>query len=131
MAKMNPAVLVEGTRSDAARQTLTLALMRAAELLKVSQAELATILGISPASVSRMAAGRYLLNPDGKEWQLAALCVRLFRSLDSLTGGHDELSRQWLRSENFGLNGTPAAMLADVGELVRVVQYLDSSRAAV
>ena len=110
---------------------MTLALLRASELLKVSQAELAAILGISPASVSRMGAGRYLLNPDGKEWQLAALFVRLFRSLDSLTGGHDELSRQWLRSENYALHGTPATMLTEVGEFVRVVNYLDSSRAPV
>ena len=110
---------------------MTLALLRATELLKVSQAELAAILGISPASVSRMAAGRYLLSPDGKDWQLAALFVRLFRSLDSLTGGHDELSRRWLRSENFALCGVPAALLSDIGSFVRVVNYLDSSRAPV
>ena len=78
-----------------------------------------------------MAAGRYLLNPDGKEWQLAALFIRLFRSLDSITGGNDELSRRWLRNENLALHGTPAALLSDIGSFVQVVQYLDTSRAPV
>jgi hypothetical protein len=34
-----------------------------------------------------MASERYWLQPDRKEWQLALLFVRLFRSLDSITGG--------------------------------------------
>jgi DNA-binding XRE family transcriptional regulator len=72
---------------EAAQQTLTRAALRAAELLDVPQAELGHILGVSPATVSRMAAGRYVLQPDRKEWQLAALFIRLFRSLDSITGG--------------------------------------------
>jgi Protein of unknown function (DUF2384) len=78
-----------------------------------------------------MASDRYLLQPDRKEWQLALLFVRLFRSLDSITGGRDELSRAWLRSRNLGLGGVPALLLADIESFVRVVQYLDGSRAAV
>jgi hypothetical protein len=77
-----------------------------------------------------MAHGRYLLATEGKEWQLGALLVRVFRSLDSITGGKDELSRKWLRSENAALGAVPAALLADVSGLVMVVQYLDASRAA-
>ena len=119
------------TRSPAAQQTLTRAVLHAAELLDVPQAELAAILGVSPATISRMTSGRYLLQPERKEWQLAALFVRLFRSLDSITGGHDELSRSWLRSHNRALMGTPAALLGDIESFVRVVQYLDASRAAV
>jgi hypothetical protein len=102
------------TRSPAARQTLTQAVIRAAELLDVPQAELASILGVSTATVSRMSSGRYLLQPDRKEWQLAALFVRLFRSLDSITGGRDDLSRSWLRSRNEALRAIPASLLVDI-----------------
>jgi DNA-binding XRE family transcriptional regulator len=105
--------------------------LHAAELLDVPQAELALVLGVSPATISRMSSGRYLLQPERKEWQLAALFVRLFRSLDSITGGRDELSRAWLRSHNHALGATPASLLGDVESLVRVVQYLDASRATV
>lgn len=109
--------------------TLSHATLAAADLLGVSQAELAPILGLSPATVSRLANAQYQLNPNGKEWQLAALFVRLFRSLDSLTGGNDALSRAWLRSPNHDLTAVPASLLADVTGLVRVVQYLDACRA--
>jgi antitoxin Xre/MbcA/ParS-like protein len=119
------------TRSPAAQQMLTRAVLDSAELLDVPQVELAVVLGLSPATVSRMTSGRYLLQPDRKEWQLAALFVRLFRSLDSITGGRDDLSRAWLRSHNRALMATPASLLGEIESFVRVVQYLDASRATV
>ena len=119
------------TNPDAAQQTLTRAALRAAELLDIPQAELGNILGVSPATVSRMAAGRYVLQPDRKEWQLAALFIRLFRSLDSITGGREDLSRAWLHSHNRALSGTPVDLLTNVESLVRVVHYLDVSRAVI
>ena len=103
-------------------------MLRAAELLEVTQAELAAVLGVSPATVSRMGSGRYVLQPDRKEWQLATLFVRLFRSLDSITGGRDDLSRAWLRSHNQALMASPASLMGEIESFVRVVQYLDASR---
>ena len=124
-------VLEPSPASQNSQQVLTRALLKAAALLGVSQAELASTLGVSPATVSRMTAERYVLQPDRKEWQLAILFIRLFRSLDSITGGRDDLSRAWLRSHNRALSAVPASLLGDVESLVRVVHYLDASRAAV
>jgi DNA-binding XRE family transcriptional regulator len=118
-------------RPSDAQQVLTQAVLKACAFLSVSQSELASILGVSPATVSRMSSERYLLQPDRKEWQLAILFIRLFRSLDSITGGRDDLSRAWLRSHNRALSASPASLLGDVESLVRVVHYLDASRAAV
>ena len=131
MARTAPLTVPEDTRSVAAQRTLTRAVLRAAELLEVAQGELAEILGLSPATVSRMSSGSYVLQPGRKEWQLGALFVRLFRSLDSITGGRDELSRAWLRSDNRALSGVPATLLRDIESFVRIVQYLDASRASV
>lgn len=128
LISINP---VERTRSQAARQALTEATLKASTILQVSQADLARILGLSPASISRMASGRYLLDPDSKEWQLAALFIRVFRSLDSITGGNDEVSRQWLRNHNTALGNAPSGLLGEITGLVAVVQYLDASRAIV
>ena len=122
---------VPDTRSEAAQQALTTAVLKASTFLNISQLELASILGLSPATVSRMASGRYLLQTDRKEWQLAVLFIRLFRSLDSITGGRDDLSRAWLRGDNTSLHAKPASLLSDIESFVRVVQYLDASRAAV
>ena len=106
-------------------------MLRVATLYQVTQSDLGRILGLSAATVSRMGAGRYLLDPEGKEWQLAALLVRLFRSLDSITGGNDELSKQWMRSYNMALGATPVSLLGEITGFVNVVQYLDASRAVV
>jgi transcriptional regulator with XRE-family HTH domain len=109
-------------------QTLARATTRAAQLLGLSQAELARILGVSPATVSRMAAGRYVLQREQKAWELAALFVRMFRSLDALVGANDAQARAWLASPNRALGGEPRSMLAQTEGLVRVVHYLDAAR---
>lgn len=131
MARSSVQAVSDDARSPAAQQTLTRAVLNSAEFLDISQIELASVLGVSPATVSRMTSGRYLLQPDRKEWQLAALFVRLFRSLDSITGGRDDLSRAWLRSHNRALMAVPATLLGEIESFVRVVQYLDASRATV
>lgn len=108
------------------------AVVRAADLLGLSQKELAGILGVSEATVSRLCAGRYELSPErAKEWELARLFVRLFRSLDALWG-HGEEARTWLATPNEALaTPRPRDLLATVEGLVRVVQYLDAARGRV
>jgi len=109
-------------------RTLAKATLRAAELLGLTQADLAPILGVSRATVSRIASGDYLLAPEQKTWELAALFVRLFRSLDALVGSNEAQARAWLDSENAGLGGIPRKLIPKAEGLVRVVQYLDAAR---
>ncbi len=110
------------------RRVLTGAVMRACALLDITQSGLAHILGLSPSTVSRMANGTYLLDADKKEWELGALFVRLFRSLDALIGANDTAARGWLDGQNRGLAGRPIDLIPNTEGLVRVVQYLDSAR---
>lgn len=58
------------------------------------------------------------------------LFVRVFRSLDSIVDD-EATARQWLVSANRGLNAKPIELIRDTEGLVRVVQYLDVSRALV
>jgi len=112
------------------RRVLTGATLKAAELLDIRQAVLARLLGISAPQVSRMAKGSYLLDENRKEWELAALFVRLYRALDSITVNSLDEARAWLNSRNHGLNGEkPVALITSAMGLVRVVDYLDASRA--
>ena len=114
------------------RRVLTGATLKAAELLDIRQAVLARLLGISAPQVSRMAKGSYLLDENRKEWELAALFVRLYRALDSITVNSLDEARAWLNSRNRGLNGEkPAALITSAAGLVRVVDYLDATRARV
>ena len=111
-----------------ARRVLTGAVLRASALLEITQSSLAQILGLSPSTVSRMANGTYTLDTHKKEWELGALFVRLFRSLDALIGSNDSSARSWLNGENRGLAARPVDLIRSTEGLVRVVQYLDSAR---
>src|SRR5712664_2746079 len=79
----------QSTRVQAAG-VLTRAVLRAADLLAVSQKHLATVLGVSEASLSRLAKGLRQVEPNTKEGELALLFIRIFRSLDALVGGSPE-----------------------------------------
>lgn len=109
---------------------LTKAVARAAERLDISRALLAKILGVSPPTVTRLYNGDYKLDERRKEWEFALLFVRVFRSLDSIVG-NEQTARQWLNSENRGLNGRPVDLIRQTEGLVRVVHYLDASRGLV
>jgi uncharacterized protein (DUF2384 family) len=110
------------------RRVLTGAVLRAAALLQITQVSLAQILGLSASTVSRMANGTYALDDQKKEWELGALFVRLFRSLDAVIGSNDSAARNWLHAENSGLIGRPIELIRSTEGLVRVVQYLDAAR---
>lgn len=105
--------------------TLTKALARAAERLGLAQKEMAAILGVSSASMSRLGRSRSV-DPESKEGELALLFLRVFRSLDALVGGDAQSSRHWLRAANHHLGGVPADLLQSVSGLVHVVEYLDA-----
>lgn len=109
---------------------LSTAVARAAERLHVSRSLLAKILGVSPATVTRLYAGNYQLEPQRKEWEFGLLFVRLFRSLDSIVG-EESSARKWLDSDNRALNGRPIELISNTEGLVRVVHYLDASRGLV
>lgn len=109
---------------------LSKAVARAAERLDISRALLAKILGVSPPTVTRLYSGEYKLDERRKEWEFALLFVRVFRSLDSIVG-NEQTARQWLNSENRGLNGRPVDLIRQTEGLVRVVHYLDASRGPV
>lgn len=109
------------------RKVLTKAVIRAAQALELSQAKVARTLGVSDPTASRMFGEKYLLDPARKEWELAALFVRLFRSLDSIVAS-DEKARAWLDSENKALGDRPVNLLGTAEGLIRVLHYLDAAR---
>ena len=107
---------------------LSKAVVRAARLLAFSQREVAKILGVSEATASRLFTGHYELSAErAKEWELALLLVRLFRSLDALWG-HEAAAHAWLTSPNLALAARPVDLLPSVEGLVRVIHYLDNAR---
>lgn len=107
------------------------AMLRAAQLLGLTAKELAGVVGLSEASLSRLKQTPGSARLSGKAYELALLFIRLYRSLDAITGGDDAASRHWLRAENSALGGVPAARIRTVDGLTHVLAYLDARRAPI
>lgn len=108
---------------------VTKGVMRAAGRLELPNRVMAGVLGLSEATVSRMGAGAYQLDPESKPFELAVLFLRLFRSLDAIVGGDVAVARAWLRNINTALGAAPITLIESVAGLVHVVAYLDDRRA--
>ena len=108
---------------------LTKAVLRAAEKLGLNQAALATVLGRSEATVSRMKRATTFCRPTRKPFELGVLFVRLFRSLDAIVGGDEAVARAWLANPNLALGAKPAEKIRTVAGLMDVIAYLDARTA--
>lgn len=116
-------------RNPEAGAVLTKAALRAADRLGLSGRQLAEIVGVSEATVSRWKRGESLLEQGSKPFELAGLLVRTFRSLDAITGGDEAVARRWLQAPNTALAARPVERMAQVQGLVDVTTYLDARRA--
>lgn len=121
------ALLTYPDRAD----TLSKAVVRSAEILGLKQAALARVLGMSPATVSRLRTGQYRLDENRKEWELAALLVRLYRGLDALMASDEAALRAWMRNPNTDLHEIPANLIVTIPGLVNTLAYVDAHRARV
>lgn len=102
------------------------AVTRAGEALGLKQAEIGAIIGTSPAQVSKMKSGAGI---SGKPSELALYLIRVFRSLDAITGGDRQTISAWMRNPNRDLQGVPADLLKSAAGLIAVMTYLDAARA--
>ena len=125
------AISEERAAAEAGEAAVNKAVVRAAEFLKLSQGELGEIIGLPTSSASRFVHGRQTLRRDSKQYQLALLFVRAFRSLDAISGGDERYNREWLRAENTALHAVPLTLMKRPEGLSDVLAYLDSRRALV
>jgi hypothetical protein len=126
-----PAVAANDVAASPASVVLSKAAVRAADQLDLRQAQLARLLGLSTATVSRMAAGDWFLAEDSKAWELATAFVRIYRSLSAITGGKLQSMRDWLNSHNDALGDEPVQLIATTEGLIHVLHYLDAARSRI
>jgi len=110
---------------------LTKATIRAARKLGLKNRMLSAIIGLSPPTISRMSKGEYELERTSKAFQLSVLFVRLYRSLDAIVSGDENVARAWLNNPNVPLGDKPINLIQSVSGLVNVIDYLDARRARV
>ncbi len=102
---------------------------RATGLLGLSGAALARVIGMSEPTVSRVLRGERPIDPASKEGELAALLVRVYRSLDALVGNDAAQRIVWMTSFNRDLGGVPRELIQTAQGLVVTLSYLDGMRA--
>ena len=115
------------SRPDSAA-VLTRALLRATAILGLSQKDAARIIGVSAATMSRLASAGSGLQAASKEGECALLLIRIFRAVDALLGGKESDVRAWFHAPNTHLGGIPAARVQSIEGLVHVAEYLDAMR---
>src|ERR1700738_4200071 len=120
---------VQSAPSEAA--LLTKAALRAAEQLGMANKSLAAVIGVSEATVSRMRSGAYTWQRGQKSFEFATLFVRLYRSLDAIVGGDQEVAKAWLKNPNTALASAPLTLIQTVPGLMNAIHYLDARRAIV
>jgi len=128
------AQLAEANRSKVMpneEQVLTTAIGRAADLWNLTNTTLGNIIGVSGPTASRLRSGKKHLIRGTKPFELGQYLVRLFRSLDALTGSDDRSAISWLNSENKDLGGRPIELITTVRGLSEVSNYVDDFRARV
>jgi len=121
--------MVQAVAAERSQGVLSKATWRAAQHLGLSGAALSKVIGVSEATVSRLRGGEWDLAPASKEGQLAALLVRLFRSLDAIVGNDSAKLAAWMGSHNRALNGIPRELIETPQGLVMALQYVDAMRA--
>jgi hypothetical protein len=100
--------------------------------LDIGSTDLGAIIGISQSSASRLMRDEITIRERTKEWELAALLVRLYRGLYSIVGSNDQLAKDWLKSRNLAFgNEIPFAVIQHARGLVHACDYVDAHRAAV
>lgn len=113
------------------RKVLSKAVAKAAQLWDLTNETLGEIIGVSASTASRLRAGAWQLDAATKQFELAQYFVRLFRSLDSLTGSDDKAATSWLDQKNVDLDGRPIELIRTVKGLTEVANYVDDFRARV
>jgi hypothetical protein len=117
--------------SDDRIRVLGTAVARIAESWRLTNEQLGAILGLSPATASRLRSGTFLMEPQSKAFELGQHLLRLFRGLDALMGSDDEASISWLKAPNLDLAGRPLDLIRTIKGLSEVTHYVDDFRAHV
>jgi len=105
-----------------AKQVLSKALLNAAEVMGLTQLDIAAVIGLDHSVLYQG------ISPDSKAGELAKLFIRCYRSLYVLVGGDQEQMAHWMHTYNKQTQGIPADQIKkDIG-LSCVLDYLNAIR---
>lgn len=119
--------------SDAANKgrVITKALIRAADWLGVTAANLSEVIGLSKPTISRMKSTTYDVSEGTKAYEFSSYFIRIYRSLFAIVSGDQVTARSWLTNYNIALRGIPLELMKTIRGINDVSTYLDARRAII
>ena len=94
--------------------------------LGLQQQELAVVLGLSQAQVTRISSRRYVLSPQkAKEWEIACVFARLHDGLVARFDGDRVATLRWLNFYCAELGERPVVLMRSFEGLVRCVDFVE------
>ncbi len=103
------------------------AVIETSDFFGLSNEILGKVLGRDRTSITRLKKNPSI-DPYSKTGELALLLIRVYRGLFAILGGNQLAMREWLRQNNFALQGQPITQIQSVMGLTSTVQYVDSMR---
>lgn len=108
-------------KARSAVEIVSRSVIKAGLQMGLTGAQLARVLGLSAATVSRMRSGKHLLVYNSKPYELAILLLRVHHGLLSITKGDTQAMKTWMKTENTAIGDIPAHKILRVQGLIAVL----------
>lgn len=108
-------------------KVLTVAALRTAAALQLSDDELARVIGVETSKIALLRIGQELVPVESDAGQRCQLLVRTYRALEQLVGRDLGQCILWMRSRNEVMGGIPAEVIASPDGLRQAAEYLEAS----
>ena len=111
--------------SASTASVLAEAILNTADLLGLSQTQLATVMGLDLASINTLEFSA-VLEPTSAHGEAGLLLIRLYQNLSSLTGGDSEWIDYFMNAFNTATDGVPIQQIQTREGLEKVLMVVES-----
>ena len=101
------------------------AVLNTADLLGLSQTQLATVMGLDLASINTLEFSA-VLEPTSAHGEAGLLLIRLYQSLSALTGGDSEWIDYFMNAFNTATDGIPIQQIQTREGLEKVLMVVEA-----
>ena len=111
--------------SASTASVLAEAVLNTADLLGLSQTQLATVMGLDLASMNQIELSA-VLEPASAQGETGLLLIRLYQSLSTLTGGDSEWIDYFMNAFNTATDGVPIQQIQNRKGLEKVLTVVEA-----
>ena len=111
--------------SASTASVLAEAILNTADLLGLSQTQLATVMGLDLASINTLEFSA-VLEPTSAHGEAGILLIRLYQSLSTLTGGDSEWIDYFMNAFNTATDGIPIQQIQTREGLEKVLMVVEA-----